>query len=89
MENKEEYKADFPSEIIKEGKVQVLVPNLAAYGGVPSDSLLLSRLDFSAGYTKIAHWLFSGSSWFCWRLHLQLVRLLCGVIPKKGKRVFD
>ncbi len=34
---KEEYKADFPSEIIKEGKVQVLVPKLEAYGVVPSD----------------------------------------------------
>ncbi len=33
----EEYKADFPSEMIKEGKVQVLVPKLAAYGVVPSD----------------------------------------------------
>ena len=31
------YKADFPSEIIREGKVQVLVPKLAAYGVVPSD----------------------------------------------------
>ena len=31
------YKADFPSEIIKEGKVQVLVPKLEAYGVVPSD----------------------------------------------------
>lgn len=34
---KEEYTADFPSEIIKEGKVQVLVPKLEAYGVVPSD----------------------------------------------------
>ena len=33
----EEYTPDFPSEIIKEGKVQVLVPKLAAYGVVPSD----------------------------------------------------
>jgi tRNA (guanine26-N2/guanine27-N2)-dimethyltransferase len=33
----DEYKADFPSEIIKEGKVQVLVPKLSAYGVVPSD----------------------------------------------------
>jgi tRNA (guanine26-N2/guanine27-N2)-dimethyltransferase len=33
----EEYKADFPSEIIKEGKVQVLVPKLEAYGVAPSD----------------------------------------------------
>jgi tRNA (guanine26-N2/guanine27-N2)-dimethyltransferase len=32
-----EYVADFPSEIIKEGKVQVLVPKLEAYGVVPSD----------------------------------------------------
>ena len=31
----EEYKADFPSEIIREGKVQVLVPKLEAYGVVP------------------------------------------------------
>jgi tRNA (guanine26-N2/guanine27-N2)-dimethyltransferase len=34
---KEEYTADFPSEIISEGKVKVLVPNLKAYGVVPSD----------------------------------------------------
>jgi tRNA (guanine26-N2/guanine27-N2)-dimethyltransferase len=33
----EDYKADFPSEIIKEGKVQVLVPKLEAYGVAPSD----------------------------------------------------
>ena len=33
----DEYKADFPSEIIREGKVQVLVPKLEAYGVVPSD----------------------------------------------------
>ena len=33
----EEYKADFPSEIVREGKVQVLVPKLSAYGVVPSD----------------------------------------------------
>ena len=33
----EDYKADFPSEIIREGKVQVLVPKLEAYGVVPSD----------------------------------------------------
>ncbi len=33
----EEYVADFPSEIIREGKVQVLVPKLSAYGVVPSD----------------------------------------------------
>ena len=31
------YKVDFPSEIIREGKVQVLVPKLAAYGVIPSD----------------------------------------------------
>jgi tRNA (guanine26-N2/guanine27-N2)-dimethyltransferase len=37
MANKEGYVADFPSEIIKEGKVQILVPKLAAYGVVPSD----------------------------------------------------
>ena len=34
---KEAYATDFPSEIIAEGKVQVLVPNLKAYGVVPSD----------------------------------------------------
>jgi tRNA (guanine26-N2/guanine27-N2)-dimethyltransferase len=33
----EEYEADFPSEIIREGKVKVLVPKLEAYGVVPSD----------------------------------------------------
>jgi tRNA (guanine26-N2/guanine27-N2)-dimethyltransferase len=33
----EEYTPDFPSEIIREGKVQVLVPKLEAYGVVPSD----------------------------------------------------
>jgi tRNA (guanine26-N2/guanine27-N2)-dimethyltransferase len=32
-----EYTTDFPSEIIKEGKVQVLVPKLSAYGVEPSD----------------------------------------------------
>jgi len=37
MANEENYKADFPSEIIHEGKVQVLVPRLSAYGVVPSD----------------------------------------------------
>ena len=37
MATNEAYTADFPSEIIKEGKVQVLVPNLKAYGVVPSD----------------------------------------------------
>jgi tRNA (guanine26-N2/guanine27-N2)-dimethyltransferase len=33
----EGYNAGFPSEIIKEGKVEVLVPKLSAYGVVPSD----------------------------------------------------
>ena len=33
----EEYDSDFPSEIIKEGKVQVLVPKLAAYSVSASD----------------------------------------------------
>ncbi len=33
----EEYKADFPSETVKEGKVEILVPKLSAYGVVPSD----------------------------------------------------
>ena len=37
MAEKEGYVADFPSEIIREGKVQVLVPKLQAYGVVPSD----------------------------------------------------
>jgi tRNA (guanine26-N2/guanine27-N2)-dimethyltransferase len=37
MSDKESYVADFPSEIIKEGKIQVLVPKLEAYGVVPSD----------------------------------------------------
>ncbi|MGD0645393.1 MAG: tRNA (guanine(10)-N(2))-dimethyltransferase [Candidatus Bathyarchaeia archaeon] len=32
-----EYKADFPSEIIREGKARVLVPKLEAYGVNPSD----------------------------------------------------
>ena len=31
------YLADFPSEIIREGKVQMLVPKLEAYGLSPSD----------------------------------------------------
>ena len=31
------YKPDFPSEIIREGKVQVLVPKLEAYSVNPSD----------------------------------------------------
>jgi tRNA (guanine26-N2/guanine27-N2)-dimethyltransferase len=35
MPNKD-YKADFPCEIIKEGKVQALVPRLEAYGVAPS-----------------------------------------------------
>jgi tRNA (guanine26-N2/guanine27-N2)-dimethyltransferase len=34
---KEDYRADFPTEIIREGKVRVLVPKLEAYGVVPSD----------------------------------------------------
>jgi tRNA (guanine26-N2/guanine27-N2)-dimethyltransferase len=33
----EEYTADFPSETIHEGKVEILVPKLSAYGVVPSD----------------------------------------------------
>jgi tRNA (guanine26-N2/guanine27-N2)-dimethyltransferase len=33
----EEHRADFPSEIIREGKVQVMVPKLGAYGVNPSD----------------------------------------------------
>ncbi|MDR0797519.1 MAG: hypothetical protein LBE70_02210, partial [Nitrososphaerota archaeon] len=33
----EEYKADFPSEFIREGAVEVLVPKLSAFGVVPSD----------------------------------------------------
>ena len=37
MADKEGYVAGFPSEIIREGKVQILVPKLAAYGVVPSD----------------------------------------------------
>ncbi len=37
MSNKTGYVADFPSELIREGKVQVLVPKLEAYGVVPSD----------------------------------------------------
>lgn len=32
-----DYTPDFPSEIVKEGKVQVLVPKLEAYGVKPSD----------------------------------------------------
>lgn len=34
---KKGYVADFPSETIREGKVEVLVPKLEAYGVVPSD----------------------------------------------------
>jgi tRNA (guanine26-N2/guanine27-N2)-dimethyltransferase len=34
---KEKYEADFPSEIVREGKVRVLVPKLEAYGVIPSD----------------------------------------------------
>jgi tRNA (guanine26-N2/guanine27-N2)-dimethyltransferase len=37
MAAKEAYTADFPSEVIREGKVEVLVPKLEAYGVVPSD----------------------------------------------------
>ncbi len=37
MAEAEEYAADFPSELIKEGKVQMLVPKLSAYGVNPSD----------------------------------------------------
>jgi tRNA (guanine26-N2/guanine27-N2)-dimethyltransferase len=37
MADKEGYVADFPSEIIQEGKVQILVPKLEAYGVSPSD----------------------------------------------------
>lgn len=33
----EDYKADFPSETIKEGKVEILVPKLSAYNITPSD----------------------------------------------------
>jgi tRNA (guanine26-N2/guanine27-N2)-dimethyltransferase len=33
----EEYKADFPSEVISEGEVEVLVPKLSSFGVVPSD----------------------------------------------------
>ncbi len=35
--NKKEYKPDFPSEIIKEGKISIVVPKLEAYGVKPSD----------------------------------------------------
>ena len=34
---RDEYTADFPSEIVREGKVHVLVPKLEAYGVMPSD----------------------------------------------------
>lgn len=37
MAEKTPYVADFPSEVIKEGKAQVLVPNLKAYNVSPSD----------------------------------------------------
>ncbi len=37
MAEKAPYVADFPSETIKEGKIQVLVPDLKAYGVIPSD----------------------------------------------------
>jgi tRNA (guanine26-N2/guanine27-N2)-dimethyltransferase len=34
---KDGFEANFPTEVIKEGKVQVLVPKLEAYGVIPSD----------------------------------------------------
>ncbi len=37
MTEKTTYKADFPSQTIQEGKAQVLVPDLKAYGVTPSD----------------------------------------------------
>ncbi|HSV49398.1 MAG TPA: hypothetical protein VLH35_03700, partial [Candidatus Acidoferrales bacterium] len=37
MTEKIPYTADFPSVTIKEGKAQILVPDLKAYGVVPSD----------------------------------------------------
>ena len=37
MSNEEKFSLDFPSEIINEGKIKVLVPNLKAYGVTPSD----------------------------------------------------
>ncbi|MCL2359045.1 MAG: tRNA (guanine(10)-N(2))-dimethyltransferase [Nitrososphaerota archaeon] len=37
MAEKTEYNIDFPSETIQEGKVQILVPNLKAYGVTPSN----------------------------------------------------
>ncbi len=37
MEEKTGYTADFPCEVVREGKVRVLVPNLKAYGVTPSD----------------------------------------------------
>jgi tRNA (guanine26-N2/guanine27-N2)-dimethyltransferase len=37
MAEKEGYVANFPNEVIEEGKVKVLVPKLSAYGVVPSD----------------------------------------------------
>ncbi|NLD65070.1 MAG: tRNA (guanine(10)-N(2))-dimethyltransferase [Crenarchaeota archaeon] len=37
MSNEEKGSLDFPSEIINEGKIKVLVPNLKAYGVTPSD----------------------------------------------------
>jgi hypothetical protein len=44
MSDKEGYVADFPSEIIIEGKIQVLVPKLEAYGVLPSVMRLLKHL---------------------------------------------
>jgi len=37
MSNEEEFSLDFPSELVNEGKIKVLVPNLKAYGVTPSD----------------------------------------------------
>ena len=37
MAEKTPYVADFPSEVITEGKAQMLVPNLKAYNVSPSD----------------------------------------------------
>ena len=37
MANQTKYVTDFPSETIREGKIQMLVPKLEAYGVVPQD----------------------------------------------------
>jgi tRNA (guanine26-N2/guanine27-N2)-dimethyltransferase len=37
MAEKTDYVADFPSETIREGKIEMLVPKLSAYGVVPQD----------------------------------------------------